>query len=65
MNSPSRDHARTTCAATPKSAAPTVQCDLCESPFRLPPEIAAQGRIYGLLVCTQCIEDQLQTETRQ
>jgi hypothetical protein len=39
--------------------APSVQCDLCESPFTLPAEIAAQGVIYGLLVCTQCIEDEL------
>lgn len=38
---------------------PTVQCDLCESPFVLPPELMKQGVIYGLLVCTACIEDSL------
>jgi hypothetical protein len=55
----SRDHARSTCAATPSALPPLVNCDLCGGAFILPAEIAAQGVIYGLLVCTQCIEDNL------
>ena len=58
MNSPSRNRS-TTDAATPSALPPMVNCDLCEAPFVLPAEIAAQGVICGLLVCTQCIEDTL------
>lgn len=68
MRSSSRDHAHTHNAATrgPQPALPhTVPCDICESPFRLPPEIVAQGEILGLLVCSRCIEDALQSEIHQ
>lgn len=37
----------------------SVQCDLCEAPMALPPHVIAQGRIFGLLTCSQCIEDEL------
>lgn len=60
-----RDHAPSARKATPSALPPTVQCDLCQSPLVLPPEIAAQGVIWGLLVCTQCIEDELQSRIVQ
>ena len=36
-----------------------VRCDICEARFTLPTEMSQAGLIYGLLVCTQCIEDSL------
>lgn len=41
------------------SPAPMVQCDLCEAPMPLPERSRFTGAILGLLVCTQCIEDEL------
>ena len=42
----------------------TVPCDLCESPMRSDTLTRADdGAILGLLVCTLCVEDQL--EARQ
>lgn len=55
----SRDLSPNTGAATPSALPPMVNCDLCDGPFILPAEIAAQGVIHGLLVCTQCVEDSL------
>ena len=53
-------NARETSAATPQVALPPlVNCDICELCFALPAEIAEQGVISGLLVCSQCIEDSL------
>lgn len=45
--------------------APTVPCDLCEWPMALPEHCVERGEILGLLVCTLCVEDQLQSETVQ
>jgi hypothetical protein len=53
-------NARETSAATPQVALPpAVTCDLCEAPMTLPAVCAAAEEIRGLLVCTQCIEDEL------
>lgn len=38
-----------------------VNCDLCEAPMQLPPGAIRHGKIIGLLVCTQCVEDTLAT----
>lgn len=40
--------------------APQVNCDLCEAPMPVPDHCIHSGHIVGLLVCTQCIEDQLE-----
>lgn len=65
MDISSRDLAQSARKATASPLPPMVACDLCEAPFILPAEIAAQGTIYGLLVCSQCVEDQLQSEIHQ
>lgn len=44
----------------PNIAPATVQCDLCSWPMALPTHCKEQGAILGLLVCTACIEDQLE-----
>ena len=55
-------------AATPhrtaQPSAATVPCDLCGWPFQLPQHCIEQGAILGLLVCTQCTEDELQARTQ-
>jgi formylmethanofuran dehydrogenase subunit E len=48
---PSPEHARSEVS---------VPCDLCGAAFTLPPELVKQGVIHGLLVCTACVEDELQ-----
>jgi hypothetical protein len=58
MNSSARNSG-TTSAPTPKSAAHQVACDLCTSPMNVPRHCEAQGAILGLLVCSQCVEDEL------
>jgi hypothetical protein len=60
--SSSRNHTPTGAASgthSPRTPPPFVNCDLCEGAFILPAEIAAQGVIHGLLVCAQCVEDNL------
>lgn len=39
------------------------QCDLCEAPMAIPAQSVRAGRIIGLLVCTQCVEDNLSAST--
>lgn len=42
-----------------REGAPPVQCDLCGYAMPLPDNCAEQGEVVGLLVCTQCAEDNL------
>lgn len=39
---------------------PLAQCDACEGPMLVPRECVEAGKIIGLLICTQCIEDELE-----
>lgn len=59
-------NARETSAATPQVALPPVPplcCDLCDWPMAVHDiALAEDGTIPGLIVCTQCIEDNLQSE---
>lgn len=41
---------------------PTLCCDLCQWPMALPDHLEGQTVIHGLLVCTQCIEDNLDAQ---
>lgn len=47
---------------SPQALTPQVCCDLCEGVMSIPPGAIQRGRIVGLLVCTQCIEDQLEAQ---
>ena len=38
---------------------PPLVCDLCAWPMTLPDHCREQGTILGLLVCTQCTQDEL------
>jgi hypothetical protein len=40
-----------------------VVCDICEAPFLLAPRFAGDRWIFGLIVCTQCTEDNLDAST--
>jgi hypothetical protein len=70
VNRTSRDHARSTSAATRSldSSAlpptPALTCDLCGWPMQAH-EIARapDGAILGLIVCAQCVEDNLNART--
>jgi hypothetical protein len=42
-----------------------VCCDLCEGVMTVPSHCAEQGQIIGLLTCSQCIEDELQSRVCQ
>lgn len=44
--------------AKPERFVPVV-CDLCEAPFELPASMIHDGQVFGLLVCSQCAEDEL------
>lgn len=39
---------------------PQVSCDLCGWPMPIPTICRESGEILGLLVCTACVEDQLE-----
>jgi hypothetical protein len=39
-----------------------LTCDLCSWPMLLPDHLVGQKTIWGLLVCTQCIEDHLEAQ---
>lgn len=44
---------------------PMAQCDLCEAPMTIPTHCTQQGAVLGLLVCTQCIEDELEARNHE
>ena len=43
---------------------PMVNCDLCEWPMAVPPHCIESGEIVGLLVCTACIETELEAQVQ-
>lgn len=54
----------TTQASEPhRQPVPALCCDLCQWPMTLPEHCREQGEILGLLVCAQCVEDQLEAST--
>lgn len=61
-------HHTTQAGETPRSAPPSVGqviCDYCQWPMALPQHCADQGEVIGLLVCTACVEDELQARVAQ
>jgi hypothetical protein len=40
-------------------ACPPLCCDRCEWPMAAPQHCIDQGEIIGLLICSECIEDDL------
>jgi hypothetical protein len=38
---------------------PALVCDLCSWPMQIPDHCREQGAILGLLVCSQCVEDEV------
>jgi len=52
-------------AAITAGPVPALCCDLCDWPMALPDHLRGARVIYGLLVCTSCIEENLQSEIVQ
>lgn len=57
---------RGTTASHPANAQPSasVNCDLCGWNMPLPAHCIEQGAVLGLLVCSACIEDQLEARVQ-
>lgn len=49
-------------SGSPQALTPGVSCDLCQAAMFVPAICIEQGRIDGLLVCSLCIEDQLEAQ---
>lgn len=56
-----RDHSLAATSAAPSAS---VNCDLCGWNMPLPDHCREQGAVLGLLVCTACIEDQLEARVQ-